>query len=697
MKVRDIMTSDLVVLKEDLSIIQTSEIFLHNHIDGAPVVDENGKLSGLITKSHILRAVKNNMDLNTPIATLMTRHVGTIRPDDEVSPLQNIDLGRLPVIEDDKLIGIVTRSDLMRAFADSVKKMSFQLKTIINAMYNPVLVIDDQGLIALYNDSMKNVLGKTREIIGRPLKEVWSASTLPEVLETGKAEHMKRVVYHDKAYLSNRTPIYDGNKITGAVAVLQDVSEFEEVSKKLHYTRMVLDEINAIIESSFDGIFVTDANSRVLRINEAYERISGIKREDLIGKTMHQLVKEGYYDKSVTLEVIEHGKQVTIVQEVKGGKTILVTGNPVFNADGKLFRVVTNVRDITELDNLQRELKSVNRLKVRYEQELQELRQKVEKDSNFLVRSKKMKDIMNLVMRVAHVDSTVLIQGESGVGKELIAESIQKNSTRVKRPFIKINCAAIPENLLESELFGYEGGAFTGALKEGKQGLFEIASSGTLFLDEIGEIPYGLQVKLLRVLQERVITRVGGVKPITVNVRIIAATNRNLEEMVNSGTFRKDLFYRLNVVPIYVPPLRERSDDIPVLAYHFLQRYNEKYNLDRVFNPEVVELMTNYNWPGNVRELQNMIERLVVMSPHREIRCEDLKVCLDFHQATNAYGPVEIKPLKEAVEELEKQMLIEAFKKYGTTRKVGKMLGINQSTVVRKAAYYGLNSEKSQD
>lgn len=694
MKVKEIMTPDIVVLKEDFSIMQTSEIFLHYQIDGAPVTDDDKNLKGLVTKSHILQAVKRNLDPATPVAELMTKNVRTISPEDDVAPLEQIKVGRLPVIDNGKVVGIVTRSDLMRAFSNSVRKMSFELNSIIEAMHNPVVVIDEKGLISLCNESMEKVWGlKKNEVLGHSLHKVWPASNLPQVLETGKRE-MTRVVFNDKAYLSNRTPIYYGNKVAGAVAVLQDISELEEITKKLRYTRMVLDEINAIIESSFDGIFVTDATGRVLRINEAYERISGIKREDLIGKTMQQLVKEGYYDKSVTLEVMEQGKQLTLIQQVKGGKTILVTGNPVFDSQGKLFRVVTNVRDITELENLQCELKTVNKLRVRYEEELKELRLKVEKDSNFLVRSKKMKDIMNLVMRVAHVDSTVLIQGESGVGKELIAESIQKNSSRARRPFVKINCAAIPENLLESELFGYEGGAFTGALKEGKHGLFEIANNGTLFLDEIGEIPLGLQVKLLRVLQEKVIDRIGGVKPIPVNVRIIAATNRILEDMVNEGTFRKDLYYRLNVVPIYVPPLRERTDDIPVLAYHFLQRYNEKYNLDRVYDTEVVELMTNYSWPGNVRELQNMIERLVVMSPNRVLRSEDLRACLNLHE-TQTGGPVEIKPLKQAVEELEKQMLKEAFKKYGTTRKVGKMLGINQSTVVRKAAYYGINSDNS--
>jgi len=304
-----------------------------------------------------------------------------------------------------------------------------------------------------------------------------------------------------------------------------------------------------------------------------------------------------------------------------------------------------------------------------------------------------MKKIIELSTRVARVDSTVLITGESGVGKEIIAKLIHRASKRSSGPLIRINCGAIPENLLESELFGYESGAFTGARKDGKPGMFELAEGGTLFLDEIGEMPFSLQVKLLRVLQEREIVRVGGTKPTKVDVRIVTATNSNLEEMVANGTFREDLYYRLNVVNIAIPPLRERVDDIPHLALHFIKKFNTKYNMNKKMTLEAIDRLCQYSWPGNVRELENLIERLVVMVREEEIGVQHLPDSLQGRTEVdkgNVVSISEIVPLKKALEEVEKQLLSKALHKYGSTRKVAKVLGINQSTVVRKANRYEL-------
>jgi len=310
----------------------------------------------------------------------------------------------------------------------------------------------------------------------------------------------------------------------------------------------------------------------------------------------------------------------------------------------------------------------------------------------FIVHSNCMKELTKMAIRVAKVDSTVLIQGESGVGKELIADVIHSHGVRNKGPLIKINCGAIPENLLESEFFGYEPGAFSGASRKGKIGLFELANGGILFLDEIGDMPLNLQVKLLRVLQDKEITRVGGIRPIKVDIRILTGTNRNLSEMINNRQFRQDLYYRLNVVPIHVPALRERQEDIPVLTNYFLDYFNNKYltsSTSKQLAPEVIDCFMKHDWPGNVRELENLIERLIVTTAQTNISVNDLPLWLD-RSHTYISGNSESISLKCAVEDTERKLLQYAFSRYKSTYEVARVLEINQSTVVRKAAKYGI-------
>lgn len=314
-------------------------------------------------------------------------------------------------------------------------------------------------------------------------------------------------------------------------------------------------------------------------------------------------------------------------------------------------------------------------------------------ESNFIVKSAKMRDLLDMVIRVAQADSIVLITGESGTGKELIASIIHNNSQRKDKQFIKINCGAIPATLLESELFGYEAGAFTGAKKSGKSGYFELADGGTLFLDEIGDLPYNLQVKLLRVLQNHEFNRVGGEKSVKVDVRVIAATNQNLLEKVRSKEFREDLYYRLNVIPVHIPPLRERKEEIPVLVMHFLEVFNRKYKLNRRITPQAIDVFMDYDWPGNIRELENLIERLVVTSNNDIIKAEDLPHVMNKAALPSAAVSVtSIVPMRDAIASVEKQLLQKAFAQYRSTREIGRALQINASTVVRKAARYGIKT-----
>jgi transcriptional regulator with PAS, ATPase and Fis domain len=302
-----------------------------------------------------------------------------------------------------------------------------------------------------------------------------------------------------------------------------------------------------------------------------------------------------------------------------------------------------------------------------------------------------MKELLESVTRIAQVDSTVLITGESGTGKELIAETIHTNSPRRNGPFIKINCGAIAKNLLESELFGYDPGAFTGAKKGGRAGYFELANGGTILLDEISELPFSLQANLLRVIECKEIMRVGGEKTIPVDVRIIAATNRDVAQLVARNQFREDLYYRLNVVPVEVPPLRVRKEEIPLLTAHFIKLFNKKYNLHKELLPDAINDFMKYDWPGNVRELENVIERMMVTIPRDVLTGQDLLVNLrnplDIHPQIFVEG---VLPLKEAVEFVEKEIISHAYSRYRTTREVAKQLDIDSSTVLRKASKYGI-------
>lgn len=347
--------------------------------------------------------------------------------------------------------------------------------------------------------------------------------------------------------------------------------------------------------------------------------------------------------------------------------------------------MVINFRDITELNRLQYELEHVRGLSERYSSELAQIRKQVTEEAGIVAHSPEMKKVVELALHVAQVDSTVLIQGESGVGKELIAKIIHSHSSRSLGPFIKVNCSAIPETLFESELFGYEPGAFTGASRQGKAGLFELAHQGTLFLDEVGDLPPSIQGKFLRALQEQEVTRVGGTKTRKVNVRILAATNQDLKTLVKEKRFRDDLYFRLNVVPLEIPPLRKRQEDIIPLIFFYREKFARKYSLKKEFSPEVIKIFTEYFWPGNVRELANIVERLLVTSVNPVITVADLPEEMRWVKGAQETVIVKgITSLRQATTEVERQLLEKALAIYGNTYKAAEALGVDQSTVVRK-------------
>ena len=439
----------------------------------------------------------------------------------------------------------------------------------------------------------------------------------------------------------------------------------------------------AIMRNSKDGLFITDHEGTIMMVNRATEKMVEFEVSKILGRNVREMVDAGYYDKSVALEVMRTKQPISMIQVSRNGKRILATGIPIFDEKNNLQFVLVNDRDISSLENLTESLEEeLLRRDVHYE--FSSLGLAATELQDIVVRAPVMVEVMKTAVRAAKFDLTLVITGSSGVGKSMIARMIHRLSERRNGKFIDVNCGAISDSLIESELFGYEKGAFTGASAQGKKGLFEIADKGTLFLDEIGEIPMHLQVKLLRFLENGEMVRVGGLKSMKVNTRVITATNRNLEEMVENGTFRSDLYYRLNVVPIKIPALAKRREEVGPLIDFFLTRFNREYRVEKSISRGVRNSLLAYSFPGNIRELENLLKRLVTMVEEDEITVHHLPKHLqqETESKTN-YGKNEGKGLVE-LRNLELQMIQDAIAEHGSQRKAAAALGLSQSTISRK-------------
>jgi len=572
--------------------------------------------------------------------------------------------------------------------------MKKQIQLILNSTHDAMIAVDREGYITLFNNAASKLTHiHAKEAVGKHIKEVIETTRLPIILETGESELNKRQVLGDIEIITSRIPLKDeDSEILGAVAVFRDITEMVSLAEEITNLKELQGTLEAVFNSTQDAISVVNQNGIHVMINPAYTRITGLTESDVIGKDYTVDLAEG---KSVHQQVLEEKKTIdnVLLRSGQSKKEVIASAAPLI-VNGELRGSVAVIHDISEIKRLHHELDQakqiIRNLEAKYT--FEDI-----KGSN-----PKLNEAINKAEIAASTPATVILRGESGTGKELFAHAIHNASNRRNAQFVRVNCAAISQNLLESELFGYVEGAFTGAVKGGKVGLFERADGGTIFLDEIGEINLNTQAKLLRVLQEKEIVRVGGTVPISVDVRVISATNIDLERAVDEKTFRKDLYYRLNVIPIRIPSLRERKDDINVILNHLIRKYNQEYgrNVTEI-SGEALHQISRYNWPGNIRELENYLGRAMInmkitdqiiqLSTLPKIENLDEHVTIPL-QRDYEKNTLTILPLDEVTGQFEKEYILKVLKQNGGNKTItARQLGVSIRSLYYKIERYNIH------
>lgn len=576
---------------------------------------------------------------------------------------------------------------------DELARRSRELEVIINSTHDAMVAVDQAGRITLFNAAAERLTGLKREqVMGKLALEVIPNTRLHVVLASGQPELNQQQEMGPTTIITNRVPVRDDDgQVIGAVAVFRDISDFKSLAEEITNLREIQSLLEAIINSTQDAISVVDKDGKGLLINPAYTRLTGLTQADVIGKPATVDIAEG---ESMHLQVLRTRRPVRNVRMKVGPlrKDVVVNVAPILVGD-ELKGSVGVIHDTSEIIQLTEELERartlIRRLEAKYTFE------------DIVGVSPSMVAAVDQARRAAETPVTVLLRGESGTGKELFAHAIHCASPRRNGQFIRVNCATLSETLLESELFGYVEGAFTGARRGGRRGLFEEANGGTIFLDEIGEISPNLQAKLLRVLQEREIIRVGDNRPIPVDVRVIAATNVNLELALERGTFREDLYYRLNVVPIFIPPLRHRGEDLPLLVNHTIRKLNQAYGrCVETVAPEAMAALAEYKWPGNIRELENVLSRAMINMrfTDTELRLEHLpplgrQAGAEGGDATAANGGAyDNRTLAEIMADKEREVLQAALRDCrGNKTEAARRLGIATRSLYYKLERLGLS------
>ncbi|MFZ5944137.1 MAG: sigma 54-interacting transcriptional regulator [Bacillota bacterium] len=653
-----------------------------------PVVDCDNRIVGIFTVKGFIRALDQGFGLDSAIEKFIEEAI-IINEKVTLTTILDYPLNKIVIVDANQaFLGVVSQNKVAHHLLKQRDNASENLNAIMDTSNSCIISINSQGNISYLNKSAANLLQTDAEqVLGHHIEKFIPNTRLPEIARSGKAEIGQHFTHGGKTFITNRTPVIQNGKVVGAVAIFQDITELQSIMEELTNVKQYKDLLETVVDNDYDCIVVVDADGIITMFNKAYEKFIGVPREKAIGRHVTEIIE------NTRMHIVaKTGKaEMADLQKICGREMIcnripIKKGGKIWGAVGK-----TMFKDVKELTALVDRVESLQNELEYYKDVVKKIQGAHYTFENIIGSSPEIAEIKAMALKLAQSNSTVLIRGESGTGKELFAHAIHYESTRKYKPFIKVNCSAIPESLMESELFGYEEGAFTGAKKGGKYGKFELANGGTIFLDEIGDMPQNMQVKLLRVLQEKEIERVGGTKTIPVDVRVIAATNRPLEDLVKEDKFRLDLYYRLNVVELKIPPLRFRKEDIPQLINHLLAKLanNMGCTIPSV-EPCALEIMVNYYWPGNIRELENILERCLNFLDGGVIKAANLPYHIKNSDISSKSGEVQL--LKEAIEETERITIVNALQIcQGNRIQAAKKLGISRANIYQKIEKYKLD------
>lgn len=611
MLLRDMIKTRVPCLSPGDTLERAARLFRHAKVDSLPVVDQEQQLLGLLTRTNFLDALLERASLDHPVDTFFTHRAMTVsgaEPYNTVKELVKTSaVGSAPVLDENKrVIGLFTKADMVMTLLKKSDLLNAQLSAVLNAMHSAVVAVGRDSKITLLNKKAEKLLGVSEQnCVGMNYDIILADLELGGVFG-GEARLGHKYVINGAVTIANIMPIEGHEAVDGAIIVLQELTEYEQVARELEIVKNLNQSLDTVLNIIYDGIVLVDGAGRVTLLNQALADFLEVSPAQVAGRHITEIIPGSRLHIVARTGVPE----ISEIQSIRG-KELIVSKLPIIKegqAAGAVGKII--FPQLAEIKELATKLNSLQNKVAYYQEELKKVVSEGFDINSIIAVSQPMVTLLNQCRQVARGSSTVLITGDSGTGKELLARALHNFSDRSKHPFVSINCAAIAESLLESEIFGYAPGAFTGADRHGRPGRFEMAHRGTLFLDEIGDMSLGLQAKLLRVLQEREFQRVGGTKTVRVDVRIVAATNKDLQRCIEEGEFREDLFYRLNVINLAIPPLKERPQDIEPMARHFIQKYNSilKAYISGIA-PEALELLLKYPWPGNVRELENTIER----------------------------------------------------------------------------------------
>lgn len=626
LRLKDLMTPKAHCLEVGSTLYDAiNKIHKLNRVEALVVVDKNQKPLGAISKNNILSVLARGIDMSAKIDSFYNPYVWCVNENITMKELTKAIVTSpygFGIVTNDagEVTGILTKVDSIMAFYKKSEILLAQMNTLYNAMYNAIAVTNKSGRIVSINKSAESIFScKADEIDNMDFTLIAPSlgAIVKRVIETGEKTVAEKLVIDGNPYYANVACIIEHDAIIGTISVLQEIKDLESIAEELDSYKKLSKTLETVLNVAYDGIGVVDDRGVVGFVNEAFSNFINKNEEEIIGRhiteflpdcKLHDVAVSGRPLRNIVSKYYDNNYVISCIPIFKNEKSVGAVGKISF-------------RNLNEIKELAAKIELMSNKISYYKRELQMSKS----FDSIITQNQWMQETIELAKKAAKTDSTIIVYGESGTGKEMFAQAIHANSSRCYGPFITVNCAAIPENLLESELFGYDDGAFTGARKQGKPGKFELAHKGTIFLDEIGDMPALLQAKLLRVLQDKRYERLGGIKQKEADVRILAATNKNLSDLVQAGSFREDLYYRINVIELNIPPLRERDGDIPLLIAKFIDEYNNILNKSVIdISPEALLVLTEYDWPGNVRELKHTLERAMAFCCERYIEVTDL-------------------------------------------------------------------------